>query len=439
VGSNVSLIVLAVALVAVAGAFAAMEAAISRLSRSTVDELSRGDGRLGVRLREIADDTARYLNISLLLRVMCELTATALVAVIALEEVDNRWGAIGITAGVMVVASYVFVGVSPRTVGRQHSGKVGLLAAAVLPPLAALLGPLPKLLILLGNAVTPGKGFREGPFASEAELRDLVDLAAEESMVIEDDERRMVHSVFELGDTIVREVMVPRTDMVFIEQTKSLRQALSLALRSGFSRIPVAGEGEDDIVGIVYLKDVVRRTYDEREAENLPVSAVMRKAIFTPDSKPVDELLKEMQLTQSHIAILVDEYGGTAGLVTMEDLVEEIVGEIADEYDRERPPVERLEDGSVRVTARLPVEELGEVFGREIDDDEVETVGGLLAKHLGRVPIPGAEVVVEGLRLHAESVGGRRNRITTVLVTVEPEPDPESSDDSADQHAHEHA
>ncbi|HUR73360.1 MAG TPA: hemolysin family protein [Sporichthya sp.] len=436
-GSNVSLIVLAVILVVIAGAFAAMEAAISRLSRSTVDELARG--RLGHRLREIADDTPRYLNIALLLRVICELTATALVAVVTLEEVDNRWAAIGIAAGVMVVASYVVVGVSPRTVGRQHSGRVGLLAAAVLPPLAAFLGPVAKLLILVGNAVTPGKGFREGPFASEAELRDLVDLAAEESMVIEDDERRMVHSVFELGDTIVREVMVPRTDMVFIEQTKTLRQALSLALRSGFSRIPVAGGGEDDIVGVIYLKDIVRRVHDNREAEGLPVSAAMRNATFTPDSKAVDALLKEMQLTQSHIAILVDEYGGTAGLVTMEDLVEEIVGEIADEYDRERPAVERLEDGSVRVTARLPVEELGETFGRVIDDDEVETVGGLLAKHLGRVPIPGAEVVVEGLRLHAESVGGRRNRITTVLVTVEPEPHEESTDDSADVAEHEHA
>ncbi|GAA0625216.1 hemolysin family protein [Sporichthya brevicatena] len=438
-GSDLTLILLAVTLVAVAGAFAAMEAAISRLSRSKVEELARSGRRLGVKLREIADDTPRYLNIALLLRLICELMATAMVAVVALGEIDNKWGAVGLTGGVMVVVSYVVVGVSPRTVGRQNAGAVGLIAAAILPPLAAALGPLPKGLILLGNAVTPGKGFREGPFASEAELRDLVDLAAEESMVIEDDERRMVHSVFELGDTIVREVMVPRTEMVFIEQTKSLRQALSLALRSGFSRIPVVGEGEDDIVGVVYLKDVVRRVHWDREAESLPVSNVMRKAIFVPDSKAVDALLKEMQLTQSHIAILVDEYGGTAGLVTMEDLVEEIVGEIADEYDRERPPVERLDDGSVRVIARLPVEELGEVFEREIEDDEVETVGGLLAKHLGRVPIPGAEVVVEGLRLHAESVGGRRNRITTVLVTVEPEPDPEGSDEGADVAEHEHA
>jgi CBS domain containing-hemolysin-like protein len=302
-----------------------------------------------------------------------------------------------------------------------------------------VLGPLPRLLILLGNAVTPGKGFREGPFASEAELRDLVDLAAEESMVIEDDERRMVHSVFELADTIVREVMVPRTDIIFVERSKTLRQAISLSLRSGFSRIPVVGEGEDDVVGVVYLKDIVRRVYDHRPAESSEtVESVMRPPVFVPDSKAVDALLKEMQLRQNHIAILIDEYGGTAGLVTMEDLVEEIVGEITDEYDHERPPVEKLEDGSVRVTARLPVEELGEIFGRVISDDEVDTVGGLLAKHLGRVPIPGASTTVEGLMLLAESTGGRRNRVSTVLVTEVP-PEVEDGSSTQDVSEHEHA
>ncbi|MGQ0630742.1 MAG: hemolysin family protein [Sporichthyaceae bacterium] len=423
-GSDTSLIVLAVALVVVAGIFAAMESAISRLSRAKVDELTRAGRRGATRLRAILDDTARYLNLALLLRLLCELTATALVAVVTLERVGNRPAAVALTAAVMVLASYIAVGVAPRTLGRQHVVPVSLFAAAVLPPLAALLGPVPRLLILLGNAVTPGKGFREGPFASEAELRDLVDQAAEDSAVIEDDERRMVHSVFEFGDTIVREVMVPRTDMVVIGRDKTLRQATSLALRSGFSRIPVIGEGEDDIVGVVYLKDVVRRTFTDRDAENRElVQTVMRPAIFVPDSKAVDDLLKEMQLSQSHIAILVDEYGGTAGLVTLEDLVEEIVGEIADEYDSERPPIERLDDGSVRVIARLPVDELAEAFDRKIDDDDVETVGGLLAKYLGRVPIAGAEVVVAGLRLRAETVAGRRNRVTTVLVTEEPEPD----------------
>jgi len=271
---------------------------------------------------------------------------------------------------------------------------------------------------LLGNALTPGRGFRDGPFTSEAELRDLVDLA-EASKVIESDEREMIHSVFELGDTIVREVMVPRTDIVFLERTKTLRQAMSLALRSGFSRIPVVGENEDDVVGIVYLRDLAKRAYEYRESESSErVESLMRSATFVPDSKPVDELLREMQAERNHVAIVVDEYGGTAGLVTIEDILEEIVGEITDEYDRELPRVEELSDGVVRVTARLPVDELEELFSikLESEDENVETVGGLLAQALGRVPIPGASARVGGLELHAEGALGRRNRIATVVV-----------------------
>jgi CBS domain containing-hemolysin-like protein len=189
-------------------------------------------------------------------------------------------------------------------------------------------------------------------------------------------------------------------------------------LRSGFSRIPVIGENVDDILGIVYLKDLVRRTSDDDpEAGTEPVGGIMRPATFVPESKPIDDLLREMQAGRTHMAVVVDEYGGTAGLVTIEDIVEEIVGEIADEYDvAERPPVERLDDGAVRVTARLPVEDLGELFGVELDDSEVETVGGLLAQALGRVPIPGAMAEIRGLRLVAEGTTGRRNRIDTVLV-----------------------
>jgi len=279
-----------------------------------------------------------------------------------------------------------------------------------------ILGPLAQLLIVIGNAVTPGRGFREGPFASEAELRALVDLA-EANSVIEDDERRMVHSVFELGDTLVREVMVPRTDMVFIERHKTLRQALSLALRSGFSRIPVVGENADDVVGIVYLKDLVRRIHEHPGGETLEeVESIMRNPVCVPDSKPADELLRDMQAGHIHLAVVIDEYGGTAGLVTIEDILEEIVGEIADEYDVERPSVERLSSDSARVTARLGVDELGELFGVDLEDDDVETVVGLMAKRLGRVPIPGAQIELEGLRLVAESAEGRRRRVGTVLV-----------------------
>ena len=248
------------------------------------------------------------------------------------------------------------------------------------------------------------------------ELQGLV-VYLEGRTAIEPGEREMVRSVFELGDTIVREVMVPRTDMVFIEADKTVEQALSLALRSGFSRIPVVGENTDDVVGIAYLKDIVQWSHEHPGAESTEkVAAVMRSATFVPDSKPVDELLRQMQAQRIHVAIVIDEYGGTAGLVTIEDILEEIVGEITDEYDKERPPVERLLGGSARVTARLPVAELEELFGVKIDAEDVETVSGLLAHALGRVPIAGSVATVSGLRLTAENLEGRRNKIGTVLV-----------------------
>ena len=255
----------------------------------------------------------------------------------------------------------------------------------------------------------------------EAELRELVDLA-EASSVIESGEREMIHSVFELGDTLAREVMVPRTDVVFIERHKTLRQAMSLALRSGYSRIPVIGENLDDIVGFAYLKDLTRRVFDRHEAESTErVESVMRPVLYVPDSKPVDALLREMQAERKHVAVVVDEYGGTAGLVTIEDVLEEIVGEITDEYDVARVDVEHLDGDEVRVSSRFPVDDLEEVCGVAVEDDDVDSVGGLMAKHLGRVPIAGSVVEVEGLRLQAEAPVGRRNRIGTVRITrVEP-------------------
>jgi CBS domain containing-hemolysin-like protein len=403
-------------LIVFGGFFAGAEAALSRVSRVTADELERQGRRGAARLQQVVADPARYLNVLTLLRVACELVSTVLVTVVCLDRFSTTWQAVIVAGLVMTVVCYVAVGVSPRTIGRQHAARVALLSARVVLTLARVLGPLPQLLILVGNALTPGKGFREGPFASEAELRDLVDLA-QENKLIEDRERVMIHSVFELGDTIAREVMVPRTDVVFIERHKTLRQAMSLALRSGFSRIPVVGEGSDDVLGVAYLKDIIRRTYEYRDAESTEtVESVMRRAVFVPESKPVDELLREMQAQQTHIAIVVDEYGGTAGLVTIEDVLEEIVGEITDEYDVERPLIEDLPDGAVRVSARLHIDELAERFGVDLDDDDVDTVGGLLAKHLGRVPIPGARVHVAGLQLTAEGTQGRRNRLGTVVV-----------------------
>jgi CBS domain containing-hemolysin-like protein len=268
--------------------------------------------------------------------------------------------------------------------------------------------------------LTRGRGAAVGPLAGKSELRGLVDFLEQRS-VIEPGEREMVRSVFELGDTIVREVMVPRTEMVFIDRDKTVDQALSLHLRSGFSRIPVTGENEDDVVGIAYLKDIVAWTHEHPDAGSTPVAQVMRPATYVPDSKPIDEMLRQMQALQIHVAIVIDEYGGTAGLVTIEDILEEIVGEITDEYDQEQPPVEWLSPDVARVTARLPVAELAEIFGVTIEAEDVETVGGLLAHALGRVPIAGSEGTVGGLRLTAENLSGRRNRIGTVLVERVPE------------------
>ncbi|HLV73284.1 MAG TPA: hemolysin family protein, partial [Vulgatibacteraceae bacterium] len=414
--SQAWLAALAVGLVVMAGLLASTEAALARVSRVTVEEIVR-EGRRGARrLAEVVADPARYVNMVLLLRIACELVATVIVADLCISWLDETWRAYVTAAAVMILVSYVVIGVAPRTLGIQHADRIALAGAAVIHPVTRVFGPLPRLLIALGNALTPGRGFREGPFASEAELRDLVDLAEQRSL-IEPVEREMIHSVFELGDTLVREVMVPRTDIVFVERGKTLRQALSLALRSGFSRIPVVGENEDDVVGIAYLKDIVRRSQEHREGESVEtVDSVMRPATYVPDSKPIDELLREMQARQIHMAIVIDEYGGTAGLVTIEDILEEIVGEIRDEYDVERPPVERLPDGAVRVTARLPIEDLGELFDVDLATDDVETVAGLLAQALGRVPIPGATTTVRGLELTAEGTTGRRNRIDTVLV-----------------------
>src|SRR6185312_15852546 len=340
-GTDVALIVVAALLVPLAGVLAGMEAALVRVSRARVEEMERGGDRRAARLLVVLADLPRHTNLLLLLRLVCETLATVLVAQAVIDWLGPHWSAVAFTVAVMVVVSYVLVGVGPRTLGRQHPYTVATATAGLVHGLARVLGPLASLLILIGNAITPGRGFREGPFATEAELRELVDLA-EQRGVVEHGERDMIHSVFALGNTIVREVMVPRTEMVWIEAHKTLRQALMLALRSGFSRIPVVGENVDDVLGIVYLKDLVRRTAGgDPNAHETPVVDIMRGASFVPESKPVDDLLREMQAARNHLAIVVDEYGGTAGLVTIEDILEEIVGEITDEYDvAERPPIE---------------------------------------------------------------------------------------------------
>jgi CBS domain containing-hemolysin-like protein len=421
------LILAAAALALFAGLCASADTALLRVSRAGAKELATSGNQAAAPLQAVLAEVPKYVAVLLLARVIAEIGATLLVAAAALHWAGPAWRAFLITGGVMTVVIYVVAGIVPRTLGRDYAASMAATAASVMQPIVRLLGPIPAVLLATGRVLGRGSKHESGPSGEEEDLRGLVDLL-ERRRVIEPGERAMIHSVFELGDTIVREVMVPRTDMIFVESGKTLRQALSLALRSGFSRIPVVGENLDDVIGIAYLKDIVTRTYEDSGLASELVDSIMRPATFVPDSKPVDDLLAEMQARQTHVAIVIDEYGGTAGLVTIEDILEEIVGEIADEYDQERPPVEWLADGHARVTARLSVDELAELFDVRIEAEDVETVGGLLAQRLGRVPIAGSTATVAGLRLTAESLAGRRNRISTVTVErislAEPAPMP---------------
>jgi len=427
--SNLGQLIGAIILICVGGLFAAIDAAISTVSIARVEELVRDERPGAPRLVRIMSERPRYINLIVLLRIACEVSATVLLAAYLDDYLGVSWGLVS-SAAIMTVVSFVVIGVGPRTTGRQNAYTISLLAALPLQLISVVLTPVSRLLVLIGNALTPGRGFRNGPFASEIELREVVDLAQQRG-VVADDERRMIQSVFELGDTPAREVMVPRTEMVWIEADKTAGQATSLAVRSGHSRIPVIGENVDDIIGVVYLKDLVQKTYYSNGGRDTQVSQVMRTVAFVPDSKPLDALLREMQRDRVHRVLLVDEYGATAGLVTIEDVLEEIVGEIADEYDTDEvAPVEELGDKRYRVSARLPIEDLSELYDIEFDEDlDVDTVGGLVAFELGRVPLPGAEVIWDKLRLRAEGGPDHRGRVRIGTVLVSPTETQETGDE----------
>ena len=415
---DIVLVIVAVIAVLVSAVLACLEAALGRISAPLATTMVEESRRGAQRLARLVAERARPLNLLLLLRTATEIVGVTAVTVTVAHERGQGFATVGIATAIMTVVSFVLIGVAARTLGRQHAGRIALATAPLVGTITALFGPIPRLLIALGNMVTPGRGYREGPFATEAELRALVELA-ELHGEVDARERQLIDSALDLGNTIVREVMVPRPDIVFVERGRTVRQGLNLALRSGFSRIPVIGENEDDVVGIVFLKDLARKGMSTLRGSTPHVEDVMRPASYVPDSKPVDELLREMQLGRVHMAVVVDEYGGTAGLVTIEDILEELVGEITDEYDQESGAVEELGDGVWRITARLPVDELSDLVDRDLAHDDVDTVAGLIADALGRVPIPGAQVDIDGVHLEVERATGRRNRISTVLVTVE--------------------
>ena len=357
--ASVWMILTVILLMAVAGVLSTVETAVSAISRARVTEMVRDEVAGAKALVRVLDFRARNVNVLVLLRTLCEVAGAVLVAVIAMEFIHSDAWAITAAIVAMTLFSYLVLGVTSRTLGRRNPYSISLASAVILGGVSRLLGPVEKLLIWTGNVLTPGGGFRDGPFSTEVELREMVDIARERG-IVEHDERRMIQSVFDLASTSARSVMVPRPEMVWIESEKHAGQAVALCVRSGHSRIPVIGDGADDIVGIVYLKDLVHQTYTLTDGgRSVPVTDVMRQATFVPDSKPLDDLLDEMQRDRNHIAVLVDEYGGVAGLISIEDILEEIVGEIADEYDEdERAPIEPLGDGRYRVVARLSLGEL---------------------------------------------------------------------------------
>ncbi|QGU07924.1 Magnesium and cobalt efflux protein CorC [Corynebacterium occultum] len=424
-----------------AGLIGTVEAAVSSISRARVEQLVKDEVAGAPALLNILNDRAKHINLLVLLQTVLSVAAAVFAASLAMALIDNDLLAFTLAVLSVSLVSFAVIGFFARTMGRKNPYTISLRSAMVLSALATVLGPVIRLLIWIGNFISPGSGFRDGPYATEIELREMVDIAQEHG-IVEVEERRMIQSVFDLALTNARQVMVPRPEMIWIESDKTAGQAVSLCVLSGNSRIPVIGENVDDIIGVVYLKDLVEQTYTATDGgHSVAVTEVMREPSFVPDSKPLDELLHQMQIDHTHLVMLVDEYGGIAGLVTMEDILEEIVGEIADEYDeQEVAPIEQIAENTYRAVAWAPLEDLLRRIEEEHDleieiaeevRDQVDTVSGLITFEIGRVPLPGVQVETHGLKL--TGLGGRdrrgRVRVRSVLVEVTPEAGGESAAD----------
>ena len=422
------------------GVLSLVETAVSSLSAARVENLVKEDRAGAPRLVRVLEGRAGHINLLVLLRTICEVSGAVLAASACVELMGSRGWAFATAILIVTLLTFILIGVLSRTLGRQNPYTISLATAPILLGLSKLLGPIARLLVGAGNVLTPGRGFRNGPFASEIELREMVDIASERG-VVQNDERKMIQSVFDLADTSARSVMVPRPEMVWIEADKTAGQATSLCVRTGLSRLPVVGEDVDDIVGVIYLKDLIAETYHLTDGgSSTLVRDCMRPAVFVPDSKKLDDLLEDMQRDQVHIAMLIDEYGAVAGLISIEDILEEIVGEITDEYDvSEQAPIEPLEDGTYRVQARLSLEELEELYEDvEFSDEqheEVDTVYGLGAFELGRVPIPGTEISTAGLHFRYEGGRDRRGRVKIRSAVVNREQRANSAGETGDASA----
>jgi putative hemolysin len=405
---------LALLLVLLGTVLAAAEASLTRTSRVRALALEEEGRRNAETLVKIESDPPRYLNAVYLSVMFVQNGSAILVAFLAEREWGNTWVTIASFAFTLVY--FVVVEAMAKTFAVLHTDRVALVLAPVVWFLGRVLEIPTRFLIGLANVLLPGKGLKEGPFVSEEEIRSMAEVGHEEGS-IEEGEKELIHSIFEFGDTIAREVMVPRPDIVAIEDDKTLRDAQGLVLNRGYSRIPVFHESLDDIKGVVFAKDVLKALHQGRQ--DMPLADVMRPAHFVPESKKVADLLREMQKEKFHQAMVYDEHGSVTGIVSLEDLLEELVGEITDEYDREEPEVMDLGNGTYRVSGKASIDDVNELLGTELPDEEWDTVAGLLLDLLGRMPENGEEVRFGGVNLKADKVQGRR--IGSVLITREPE------------------
>jgi CBS domain containing-hemolysin-like protein len=409
-------------LVLLGSVLAVAEASLTRMTRVRALALVEEGRRNAVVLERIEADPPRFLNAIYLTVMLCQNGSAILVAILA----ERTFGGLGVTlvSVAFTLAYFVLVEAMSKTFGVLHSDRAALLVAPLVWFLGRALARPTSALIGLANVLLPGRGLKQGPFVSEADLRSMAEVGHEEGS-IEREEKELIHSIFEFGDTIVREVMVPRPDVRAIESDKTLRDVQAMVLEHGYSRIPVYTEDLDDVVGIVYAKDVLKALHQGKH--DMPLADIVRQARFVPESKKVADLLREMQQEKFHIALVTDEYGSVSGLVTLEDLLEELVGEITDEYDVEAPEIEEVAEGVYRVDGKLGIDEVNEMLDADLPDEEWDTVGGLVLGLMGSIPDEGEEVRFQNLRFRAEKVNGRR--IVKVLITREEsepdEPEPE--------------
>ena len=411
-GGHAVAIAVIVVLFAFGAVLALSETAFVRVSRIRLLNLAEEGDKRAERVLRLLEHPEQTLNTVLLVLLASQMISATLVGTL----LEPTFHTAGVAAGMVleIVVVFTFAEVAPKTYAVQHPERAVMSVSGLLvfltrfPPLRVLT----RGFIGLANIALPGKGLRGGPFVTEEEILTMADVAAQEAS-IETEERELIHSIFEFGDTVVREVMVPRPDMVAVDADATVDEAIRIAIAAGKSRLPAFNETTDDIVGLVFLKDLVTRSGSGEGNE--PVRQMLRPAHFLPESKRVAELLREMQTENFHMAIVIDEHGGTAGLVTMEDLLEEIVGEIIDEYDVDEPQVEKLAGGAFRVPGRTPIDEMNELLGEELPSGEWDTVGGLVFDALGHVPDEGECARVNGYEFCAERVQGRR--IVSVRIT----------------------